>query len=110
MKVSDLTAEQESIVDVLSHISDILVAASEEIRAPAPHLLPDYVDVASIRVHHVAVVEVDGVICVRMYDANNGILAMLEVASDPIIHFYPEDGAEQLTVNGDRNVVVFIRF
>ena len=108
-KISSMTIGEETI-DVLKHITNILIAPSDQIIAPSQRLLPEYVDFADIRVYHVSVIDAGGAICCRLYDAAHNIVAMIEVGETPLVKFYQDGGAKTLTVSGDRNVVVFVRF
>lgn len=108
-KVSQMVLGEDT-VKMLNCVDRILVAAVDDIWAPTPRYLPEFVDVSAIRVYSVEVVSTDGVICARLYDARKEILAMIDIgASASMIVFYPEGGAKTLTVKGDRHMVVFVR-
>ena len=108
-KLSDMMLGEDT-VRLLNRIDRILLVASEDIIAPMPDLLPEFVDVSAIHVYHMAVVSADGVICARMYNERKDvIIAMIEIGTDASITFYPDGGEKVLTVKGDRRFVVFVR-
>ena len=115
MRVSDMGVGKETIDD-MKRISNIFVVSSRDILAPAhaasaspPRSRPDMY-AADITVHGVRAVDVDGVIFTTLYGAEGKTLAMIEAASEPVIHFYLDDVDKTLTVKGDHNVVVFVKF
>ena len=100
----------EDTVRLLNRVDRIFLIASQDIIAPDTDFLPEFVDIAAIRVYRVVVVSADGVICARMYgDREDVIIAMIEVGARASITFYPDGGDKALTVKGDRRFVVFVR-
>lgn len=109
VRVSDMAVGQHT-VEMLKRAQTILVAASEDVSAPIPQLLPRFVKISRVQVYGGDVRYERGTIVARLHGMQNQLVATIRVGAEnsTVFHLGGREDAQPVTEHHHR-VVVFIR-